>query len=426
MTTDIKISTITASTQFPNCSLNLTNIGKYLNIDNDIVGIKYKYGVLSVTKGKYSTTIYKKSKSKNDAKINKALFYNQISIVVNNNGNHVNVKLFNNGSLHLTGCKTLDEGQQVRELLYKKLESLRHKKDLLILAMDKNGILVDKDNLVYSYTTHQIIGHYMDNLYVIHNKEYHVDANTGMFIGKKIETGRKRNMLNLDGESIGYWQIELLQNKAKLYRKNASIFYDFSNGFVYHNHKNIIGKFVYHLQTDKITHRDSLCQVQEISYDCNPYIDKNYLLENESPVTTDIHCANVYFGLGFTINRQKLYERLIEMDYICKYKPESYSGVKLTYKLPISQCDYTGYCKCTNKCTCRNVTFMIFQTGNVIGTGFKTQEEIDMCCRNFIQFCKSHRDLVGKKHGHDGHDSRDSRDGHDVREVQSPMAELIL
>ena len=31
---DIKISTITMSTQLPNCNLNLTNIGKYLPIDD--------------------------------------------------------------------------------------------------------------------------------------------------------------------------------------------------------------------------------------------------------------------------------------------------------------------------------------------------------------------------------------------------------
>jgi TATA-box binding protein (TBP) (component of TFIID and TFIIIB) len=399
MTTDIKISTITASTQFPNCSLNLTNIGKYLPIDNDIVGIKYKYGVLSVTKGKYSTTIYKKSKSKNNAKINKALFYNQISIVVNNNGNHVNVKLFNNGSLHLTGCKTLDEGREVAKLLYSKLESLRNKTDSLLLTMDRNGIYLDKDNLVYSYTTHQIIGHYLNNVYVIHNKEYHIDVNTGMFIGKKLETGRKKQMLNLDGEPIGYWQIELLQNKAKLYRKNDTVFYDFSNGFVYHNDKNIIGKFVYHIQTDKMTHREYLCPVKEIAYHCNPYIDNNYRIEQQGTIPLDIHCANVYFGLDMVINRQKLYERFIEMDYICKYKPESYSGVKLTYKLPLSGCDYTGYCKCTNKCTCRNITFMIFQTGNVIGTGFKTMDEIDLCCKNFIAFCKTNKDVIVKNGG---------------------------
>ena len=36
----VKISTITLSTHLPNCQLNLTNIGKYLDIDDEIIGLK--------------------------------------------------------------------------------------------------------------------------------------------------------------------------------------------------------------------------------------------------------------------------------------------------------------------------------------------------------------------------------------------------
>ena len=64
MPLDVKISTITLSTKLPNCQLNLTNIGKYLDIDDEIIGIKYNYADLSIMKGKYSTTIYKKAKIK--------------------------------------------------------------------------------------------------------------------------------------------------------------------------------------------------------------------------------------------------------------------------------------------------------------------------------------------------------------------------
>ena len=86
---DVKISTVTLSTKLPNCQLNLTNIGKYLDIDDDIIGIKYNYADLSIMKGKYLTTIYKKAKIKNAEKINKTLFYNQISIIINNNGQYI-------------------------------------------------------------------------------------------------------------------------------------------------------------------------------------------------------------------------------------------------------------------------------------------------------------------------------------------------
>ena len=44
----VKISTITMSSNFPNCNLLLTNIGKYLDISDKIIGIKYCFGDLNV------------------------------------------------------------------------------------------------------------------------------------------------------------------------------------------------------------------------------------------------------------------------------------------------------------------------------------------------------------------------------------------
>lgn len=89
---DIKVATITLTTRLPDCELHLINIGKYLEIDDEILGIKYNYAKMSIIKGKYLTTIYKKCKTKKECKINKVLFYNQVSMIVNNSGNSVNVK----------------------------------------------------------------------------------------------------------------------------------------------------------------------------------------------------------------------------------------------------------------------------------------------------------------------------------------------
>ena len=211
---NIKISTITLSCQLPLCNLNLTNIGKYLDIDNEIIGIKYNYADLNVMKGKYSTTIYKKAKIKNVDKINKRLFYNQITIIYNNNGSNVNVKLFKNGSLHLTGCKNIDDGTEITKTIYQKLITLKNKTDTILLTKDINGILLDNDNLVYSHTNKQIIGYKLNktNTYIINKKEYTIDDKTRMFISKKFETQRRKFIYNLDGNYIGYSKIELLKN----------------------------------------------------------------------------------------------------------------------------------------------------------------------------------------------------------------------
>ena len=108
---------------------------------------------------------------------------------------------------------------------------------------------------------------------------------------------------------------------------------------------------------------------------------------------------NVYFTIDYKINRQRFYERLIDMNYICKYKPESYSGIKMLYKIPLQEKTNLkpGLCPCTNKCTCINVTFLIFQSGNVIATGFKTNEQIQVVTDNFLKLCHDVKDSIKKR-----------------------------
>ena len=411
--TNIKISTITLSSQLPACNLNLTNIGKYLDIDKEIIGIKYNYADLNVMKGKYSTTIYKKAKIKNADKINKRLFYNQITIIYNNNGHNVNVKLFKNGSLHLTGCKSVNEGVDITKTIYQKLTGLKDKKDTILLTKDINGVLLDNDNLIYSYINKQIIGHKINktNQYIINKKEYTIDYKTHMFISKKFETQRRRFIYNLDGTYIGYSKIELLKNKNKFYKKNINIYFDTSNDLIYHNNDNIIGKVTYDIDNLSINNISSIPDIIEINYNCNPFIDTEYYLDINRPdfkehIDLNVNCINVYFNINFVINRQRLYEKLINLNYICKYKPESYSGIKLIYKLNLtndlileddSKTKIQGLCTCTSKCTCVNITFLIFQSGNIIITGFKTIEQIEPITNIFINLCKLLRNDIEKR-----------------------------
>jgi TATA-box binding protein (TBP) (component of TFIID and TFIIIB) len=393
---EVKISTITACTQIPNCILNLTNIGKYLEIDSQIIGIKYKYADLNVMKGKYSTTIYKKSKVKDVSKINQSLFYNQITIIVNNGGNHVNVKLFGNGSCHMTGLKGTDEAKDVTALLFQKLQSMQSKSDRVLLTKDENGVYLDKDNLIYGCDSKQVIGYSKNGLYIIRKREYEIDAKTGMFLCKKMELKRSKVILNFNGDEIGSCRIEMLKNKTKFYKKNANIFIDYDKGFIYYNNNVILGKIVYEIDDIKITNKTLYPNVCEAEYSCNPFV--NQFVFDAQDVTSDINCMNIYFNLGYKLNRQRLHDKLMGLRYICKYKPESYSGIKMIYKIPIkftTTCD--GFCKCTTKCTCTNITFLIFQSGNVIATGFKSQEQIDYITSMFFQLCNENENHIRTK-----------------------------
>lgn len=417
-----KISTITISTQLPYCQLNLTNIGKYLHIDDDIIGIKYNYADLSIMKGKYSTSIYKKSKNKNIDKVKKTLFYNQITIIINNNGNNVNIKLFGNGSLHLTGCKSENEGVDVTKIIYHKLKNIIDKKDVILLTKDENGVLVDKDKLVYTYIDENgsasIIGYKKDfSKYTINKKEYMIDHKTKMFISTKIEKKRQRSIINFKGENIGFSKIELFKNRNKFYKKNVNIYIDQLNDFIYYNNTILIGKIDYNIDKDKVIDLENDTRdVFEIEYSCNPFKNKKYdqdkldiLIQNEKNMESlkknidfNINCINVYFTIDYEINRQRLYEQLVKLNYICKYKPESYSGIKFIYKIGLNEylsngCIQQGICDCSDKCTCTNITFLIFQTGNIIATGFKKIDQIKEIIDNFLIICDSLKLIIQKK-----------------------------
>ena len=417
----VKISTITLSTHLPNCQLNLTNIGKYLDIDDEIIGLKYNYADISIMKGKYSTTIYKKAKVKNLEKINKKLFYNQVTIILKYDNRCVNVKLFGNGSLHLTGCKSIEDGEFVTKSIYTKLKTLSNRTLPILLTKDINNVLVDKDKLVYSYTNCKVIGYYKstEKKYVIHNKEYVIDTKTKMFTSDKMETKRRRFIYNLDGEYIGFSKIELLKNRNKFYKKNTNIHYDIPNGLIYHNHDNIIGKITYDIDQTKITDTEPLSDIIEIDYNCNPFTIEpdNNIIFNKTNIDLNVNCMNIYFTLNYKINRQRLYDKISESNYICKYKPESYSGIKMIYKIPCRLTKMTleepieeprgtlpfievfgkGICVCSDKCTCTNITFLIFQSGNVIATGFKSQEQITLAVEDFLSLCDKFKKNIQKK-----------------------------
>ena len=127
----------------------------------------------------------------------------------------------------------------------------------------------------------------------------------------------------------------------------------------------------------------------------------------------NVNCINVYFNINYTINRQRLYDELINMNYICKYKPETYSGIKLLYKKSINNDNLNndnlnngnlnkstfkeGICNCSDKCTCVNITFLIFQSGNVIVTGFKNMDEIKSITDNFINICNNVKNKIQKR-----------------------------
>ena len=401
-----KIFTMTVSCIFKDCTFNLINIGKYLDIDGDILGIKYNYGKKSILKGNYTTVIYKKLKVKNLDKVNKVLFYNQVSLSIKINENIVNAKLFSNGSLHLTGIKQSNEPKKVMELLYNKLLILKNKNDIVLLCNDNNGVLVDNNDIIYSNDENKyIMGYILNDKYIIDKKCYKIDFYTGYFISDTLEIKRTRQILNFAGNMIGYTKIELMKNKLKLYKNNSNINFDnkiyiddINNNpycLIYYDNINvssIIGKIVYY-NVKKNESESESDDVIEYKYNCNPFkiqsVNFNYVI--------DINCINIHFNIAIELNRNRLFQRLLEDNYICDFKSEKYAGLKFIYKKSLNNQKIPGICECTSKCTCTNITFSIFQSGNVNVFGFKNESHINEIINNFYKIISKHTNYIKKR-----------------------------
>lgn len=129
---DLEITTTTITCHI-DVIFNVENIGKYFdNFDEYIIGKKYGDRTIN------NLIAVKKFKSdKNKKKKEKKNFYNQVSIIfctfklegfdINKISKKekyktLNIKLFNNGSIQMTGCKNLDNIVKSVELLFSKFK----------------------------------------------------------------------------------------------------------------------------------------------------------------------------------------------------------------------------------------------------------------------------------------------------------------
>ena len=107
---DLRIATITLTCKL-NTLINVRTIGYYMELNkNDIVSVKY--GIESVTR-----SLIKLKKNYKKKSIKNKNFQNQVSVkVAIKNGRYIHVKLFNNGTMQLTGCKSISNFVEVMKI----------------------------------------------------------------------------------------------------------------------------------------------------------------------------------------------------------------------------------------------------------------------------------------------------------------------
>jgi len=126
---NLKISTLSAC-----CKLNITiylqNIFDYMDLDNNNINtIKYCNKINSII----NITV-KKKKKKNANKV----FFNQLTMLIYSNYSkkNINLKLFKNGSIQMSGCKSIEDCIDVINKLKEKLSK--------IYARIENNKIVEK------------------------------------------------------------------------------------------------------------------------------------------------------------------------------------------------------------------------------------------------------------------------------------------
>lgn len=110
---DVTISTMTLSL-FLDTEFNVKNIGTHIGLSLS--------SILSVKHGTIYRTLIKKKPSKDDDTEKKNNFLHQTTLQIYTTKSNISVKLFKNGALHLTGCKSIDIMVEVLEKLFRELK----------------------------------------------------------------------------------------------------------------------------------------------------------------------------------------------------------------------------------------------------------------------------------------------------------------
>jgi TATA-box binding protein (TBP) (component of TFIID and TFIIIB) len=189
---DVLISTITVCCEI-DIQFNVDNIAKYIPLKNDgIINICFGKEGDPITNRTLNPKKKKKKKLKNNKK-QKREFQNQISldIMVQSKANKpINIKLFKNGSIQMTGCKSVEN---VVDVLFKVFTELKVIKAIVYKKKD-NYEIVEKP---FVNDTEKLLLENIKNITI-------GMINSNFIYPNKIDRLKLFNLLNLEGKDCRY------------------------------------------------------------------------------------------------------------------------------------------------------------------------------------------------------------------------------
>ncbi len=390
---------------------DLYNIARYIilgteedaaTLDGALIGLKYfNYYYRGCLKSKSILTKTKinnkKNKNVNMNTKNKD-FKNQITFIYKYYGcRTVNIKLFNNGELQLSGVSSTYEANKTVNYLIKAISNTTYnvfatmldipenKYDFIYVADQTDPEMQSKKYKYYYYNYFQYFDNVIDGLKIHNNINYLAIKNFVIQYANKW----------IDETIIDKW-LFILNNEYNMLNRKCLKMTDLGTNIKLINK---LKKFILLLKftiqkIQKIKENDAIQPINT---------SKSYLIENYELYINKyvLQFINACYYIGFSIKNNILYNIFKHIGIVAIYKPDDYPGLLLTYywnqantALPIHA---RGKCICSPICTnnnnkknkCFKITIIIFQTGNIIITGAKDYNHTDECYQ-FINFicCK--------------------------------------
>ncbi len=144
---DVTINTMTVVCD-TNIKFNASNIAKYIDMAPD--------GIIKISHGRSGDNLTNRSlihkKKVKKIKKNKKVFFNQVSLCVmvsSKKEKPVNLKLFSNGSMQMTGCKTIENALDAIERVFVELKKEKAIIDRKLLKVVDKPFCDDLNSLHY-------------------------------------------------------------------------------------------------------------------------------------------------------------------------------------------------------------------------------------------------------------------------------------
>ena len=353
--------------------VSLYNLSRYLDTDETVKGIKYMYLDKTICKGTY--LVSKKSSGKS--------FNNQVSIAMNINNRNINVKVFKNGTLHLTGPRSRSEILHVKDILLDKITGLYNEFDTIIL---EPGIpLVNSDGVLFNECGTRDIGFVKCGVYIIDKRKFKFYPEQKVYIS--ISNLNKKDVLDLNGDIIGTQVLDNNTNSKRIFKNGKSVTDTYFGLFI---GKVLVGAYLYTWVNgfDPELYPRNLYVERIKKYQKYPFNDT--ILDKTMYTDVKYYNISVNYSLGCKITRYDLQSYMEQQGYTLNYDIKKSSKVNFTYKDNSSN---SGKCNCEFRCICKNVTVFIFASGKTNVYGIKSMEKVSVITNTINGIIESFKEL---------------------------------